>query len=294
VSPASPAIITLTTDFGLRDAYVGAVKGVILSICRGATIVDITHQVPAQDIVHGAFVIAAAYRTHPGDAIHLCVIDPGVGTGRRAVALVTPRGRFVAPDNGVLTRILVSLAGETRVSLNNPVPGNRGPDNRGQGNLRSLPVPPGCQAYVLENPKYWRHPVSHTFHGRDIFAPVAAHLAMGVPPASLGTETDVLVALPQPVPQVSSEAITGEVAYVDSFGNLVTNISGDSLREGGAIVKIGGRPIDGPVRTFADTDGLMALVGSLGYLEIALRDGSAAAELGVAAGEPVSVRLTRS
>ncbi len=287
--PSNPPIITLTTDFGLRDAYVGAVKGVILGICRGATIVDITHQVPAQDVAHGAFVIDAAYRSYPDDTVHLCVIDPGVGTGRRAVALITPRGSFVAPDNGVLTRIVLSLAEGTSVDLSSPVPGNGGPGNVGPG---SLPVPAGCQAYLLEDAKYWCSPVSNTFHGRDVFAPVAAYLATGVKPASLGPETDVLVALPQSIPEVSSHSVNGEIVYIDSFGNLGTNISGDAIARGEVTVKIGGRAIEGPVRTFADTDGLMALVGSLGYLEIALRDGSAAAELGVALGEPVSVRLT--
>jgi S-adenosylmethionine hydrolase len=291
---SGPPIITLTTDFGLRDAYVGAVKGVILGICRGATIVDVTHQVPGQDVAHGAFVIDSAYRSYPGDAVHLCVVDPGVGTARRAVALITPRGRFVAPDNGVLTRILLSLAEETSGDISNPSPGNVGHGDARLGNPGPgfLPVPVGCQAYVLENPKYWRSPVSNTFHGRDVFAPVAAHLAMGVQPTSLGPETDALVALPQTEPERTPDSIAGEIVYIDSFGNLLTNISGDAMARGDAIVEIGGRAIEGPVRTFADTDGLMALVGSLGYLEIALRDGSAAAELGVAVGEPVNVRLT--
>ena len=276
--PSSPPIITLTTDFGWRDAYVGSVKGVILGICRDATIVDLTHHVPAQNVAHGAFVIAAAHRTYPNDTVHVCIVDPGVGTGRRAVALITPVGRFVAPDNGVLTRVVGALLTEAEIDLTQLEPG-------------FLPVPPGCQAYVLEEPRFWRHPVSNTFHGRDVFAPVAAHLAKGVKPSDLGGKTEVLVALPDPPPEVSFDVVRGMVTYVDSFGNLVTNIPGDSIAQGEAVVEIGGRRIEGPVRTFADTLGLLALVGSFGYLEVALRDGSAAENLAVGVGEPVTVTL---
>ena len=276
--PTSPPIITLTSDFGLRDAYVATVKGVILSVCRDAAITDVTHQVPAQDVAHGAFVIAEAYDSYPNDAVHVCVVDPGVGTGRRAVALVTPRGLFVAPDNGLLTRVIAKLLAQASVDLSTQDPG-------------FLPVPPGCKAYVLQEPKYWRSTVSNTFHGRDVFAPVAAHLANGVKPANFGAETDVLVALPEQLPEISFNSVKGTVVYVDSFGNLITNIAGEAIGQGDAVVEVGGRKIEGPVRTFADTDGLMALVGSFGFLEIALRDGSAAAELGVAVGETVKVSL---
>jgi S-adenosylmethionine hydrolase len=277
--PSNPPIITLTSDFGLRDAYVATVKGVILSICRNAAIVDVTHQVPAQDVAHGAFVIAEAYDSYPNDSVHVCVVDPGVGTGRRAVALVTPGGLFVAPDNGLLTRVIAKLLAQASVDLSTQDSG-------------FLPVPPGCRAYVLQEPEYWRSTVSNTFHGRDVFAPVAAHLANGVKPANLGAETDVLVALPEQLTETSFNSVKGAVVYVDSFGNLITNIAGESIGQGEAVVEVGGRKIEGPVRTFADTDGLMALVGSFGFLEIALRDGSAAAELGVAVGETVRVDLS--
>lgn len=274
--PANLPIITLTTDFGWRDAYVGSIKGVILGICRNAAIVDLSHEVPPQDIAHGAFLIGAAHRDYPADAVHVCVVDPGVGTGRRAVALITPAGSFVAPDNGILTRVVATLLAESGADLSDQGPG-------------FLPVPPDCHAYVLENQKYWRQPVSNTFHGRDVFGPVAAHLVKGVKPSNLGSETEVLVALPEPSVEVGFDSVEGAVAYVDSFGNLVTNIKGDAIGRGEAVVDIAGRLIEGPVRTFADTDGLMALVGSFGYLEIALRDGSAADELGAAVGEPVRV-----
>ncbi len=271
---ARPPIVTLTTDFGSRDHYVGAVKGVILGICRDAAIVDISHEVPAQDVTHGSFIIGEAHRTFPPDAVHLCVVDPGVGTDRRAVALITPRGRFVAPDNGILTRVL------------GPLPPGCFPAGSGW-----LAVPEDCSAYVLEEPGLWRHPVSATFHGRDVFGPVAAHLARGLDPSELGPSTDRLAALPEPAPRISGASIEGRVVHVDSFGNLVTNIPGEAVEGRGAVVEIAGIRAAGPVRTFADGEGLIALVGSFGYLEVALSGGSAAARLGVGTAEPVNVTL---
>ena len=274
--PTSPPIITLTTDFGWRDHYVGAVKGVILGICRNATIVDLSHHVPAQDVVHGSFLIGEAYRSYPDDTVHLCVVDPGVGTDRRAVALITCYGRFVAPDNGILTRVIGALRNEGRADPCSSDPG-------------LVPVPEGCQAYVLDEQSFWRHPVSNTFHGRDIFGPVAAHLADGVEPAALGRPTDVLTVMRGPSPRALRGSIEGAVIYVDSFGNLVTNIDGESVGTRPLVVNVAGRQVRGPVRTFADSEGLIALVGSFGYLEVALSGGSAARELGIDIGEPVSL-----
>ncbi len=274
--PTSPPIITLTTDFGWRDHYVGAVKGVILGICRNATIVDLSHHVPAQDVVHGSFVIGEAHRSYPDDTVHLCVVDPGVGTDRRAVALITPYGRFVAPDNGILTRVIGALWNESRADLSSSDPG-------------LVPVPEGCQAYVLDEQSFWRHPVSNTFHGRDVFGPVAAHLAGGVETAALGSQTNVLTVMRGPSPRALRGSIEGAVIYVDSFGNLVTNIDGESVGTRPLVVNIAGRRVRGPVRTFADSEGLIALVGSFGYLEVALSGGSAARELGIDIGEPVSL-----
>ena len=274
--PTSPPIITLTTDFGWRDHYVGAVKGVILGICRNATIVDLSHQVPAQDVVHGSFVIGESYRSYPNDTVHLCVVDPGVGTDRGAIALITPYGRFVAPDNGILTRVVGSLRDESEVDACSSGPG-------------LVPVPEGCQAYVLNEPSFWRHPVSNTFHGRDVFGPVAAHLARGVEQAALGSPTEVLTVMHGTPPRFLPGSIEGAVIYVDSFGNLVTNIAGESVGTRPLVLSIASRRVEGPARTFADSEGLMALVGSFGYLEVVLCGGSAASDLGVDVGEPVSV-----
>ncbi|MDD9995553.1 MAG: SAM-dependent chlorinase/fluorinase [Dehalococcoidia bacterium] len=274
--PTSPPIITLTTDFGWRDHYVGAVKGVILGICRNATIVDLSHHVPAQDVVHGSFVIGESHRSYPNDTVHLCVVDPGVGTDRRAVVLITPYGRFVAPDNGILTRVVGALRDESEAYVCCSGPG-------------LVPVPEGCHAYVLNEPSFWLHPVSNTFHGRDVFGPVAAHLARGVEPADLGSPTEVLTVMRGTPPRILPGSIEGAVIYVDSFGNLVTNIAGESVGTRPLVLSIARRRVEGPARTFADSEGLMALVGSFGYLEVALGGGSAASDLGVDVGEPVSV-----
>ena len=271
-------VITLTTDFGRSDHYVGAVKGVILGICREAVIVDISHNVPAQDVTHGSFVIGEAHRSFPADAVHLCVVDPGVGTGRRAVVLVTPRGRFVAPDNGILTRVL----GPTLL------PRDKSADSGAVGRVH---VTDGSSAFVISEPGLWRHPVSATFHGRDVFGPVAAHLARGLDASDVGPATDWLAGVGEPVPTTVGDSIEGRVVYVDAFGNLVTNIRGEAIKGRGAVVQIAGVRPAGPVRTFADAEGLLSLVGSFGYLEVALSGGSAATRLGVGPGEPVTVLL---
>jgi S-adenosylmethionine hydrolase len=271
-------IITLTTDFGWGDAYVGAIKGVILTICRDAMISDVSHGVPPQNVGHGAFLINAFYSEYPADTVHLCVVDPGVGSNRRAVALITPMGRFVAPDNGLLTRVIESL-----LSVNELDICRDGTD--------VLPVPSGCQAYSLEEPKYWKDAISTTFHGRDLFAPVAAHIATGVNPANLGPKIDSIFALPEIPLSNSLSMIEGEVAYIDSFGNLITNIPKDAIGKSLLVVEVAGREIEGIVTKFADCEGLMVLIGSLGYLEVALRDGNAAAELKAHVGQSIKVRL---
>ena len=274
---ASPPIV-LTTDFGLADPYAGVMKGVILGIAPGAVIIDLTHHVQPQNVRQGAFILGTSHGYFPAGTIHAAVVDPGVGTERRALLLETPAAKFVAPDNGLLSRVLDAFletppAGPGRVIL-----------------------PPNAAAYHLTNPEYWLHPLSRTFHGRDVFAPVAAHLSLGVPPEDLGRRVHEMAWLPLPQPERREGAIAGEVIYADHFGNLVTNIPG-SILDGatGVAVEISGREIRGLSRTFHDAgtgEGrpLIALVGSLGYLEIAAPDASAAALLGVGEGERVLVR----
>ena len=269
-------IITLTTDFGSRDGYVAAMKGVIVAICPEAVMVDISHEVPPYDISHAAFVLGTACVYYPSGAVHVAVVDPGVGTARHPVILVTPGGVYVAPDNGLLTYILTSYGAET--SLDGETP-------------QSVSVPESCAAYVLDREEYWLRPVSGTFHGRDIFAPVAAHVASGVGPERLGTAVDTMVCLDVSGPLVAEDTIQGRVIYVDRYGNLVSNIRPSDIAGRHTEIEIGGRLIRGLSPTFADGDGLLALIGSHGYLEVAVTEGNAAEYLGAAVGAVVKVIL---
>ena len=280
---AAPPIV-LATDFGLADAYVGMMRGTILGINPGVTIIDLTHGIGAQDIRHGAVVLADSFRHFPDGSIFVAVVDPGVGTAREAILLETPHARFLAPDNGLLTLVCRQY-------------------DAGFGDAAhagSAPVPDGCRAWRLTNPTYWKHPVSTTFHGRDVFAPVAAHLSRGVPPVELGEPVNRVAALGVPIRRVEGNAVSGAVVYVDAFGNLVTDITADILADLGVAVgdpavfiSIVGHTIAGLSRTFHDpaATGLRALLGSHGRLEIVVVDGSAAEALGVGAGERVGVRL---
>ena len=183
-------MITLLTDFGTRDSYVAEMKAVILRLNPQAAIVDVTHEVAPQAVAEGAVVLGRAFRVFAPDAIHVAVVDPGVGTDRSAILLVTPEGRFLAPDNGLLT-YAVREAPEYEEAI------------AGAGFLQtvSMPVPAGCAAYRLSNEALWRKPVSDTFHGRDVFAPVAAHLSLGLPPHEVGDPVESLTCLSIPHPR---------------------------------------------------------------------------------------------
>ena len=273
--------LVLTTDFGLADAFVGVMKGVILTINPRAVIIDLTHDLPPQEVAAAAFVLGVNHPYFPPHSIHVAVVDPGVGTARRAVLLVTPTARFIAPDNGLLSGILQDYL-------------DRPPDSPGR-----VAVPPPLTAYELTNPAYRRHPVSSTFHGRDVFAPAAAHLSLGRPPESFGPPLAELVWQPLAAPVVQDGTVQGEVIYIDRFGNLITNIPAGQLPAAPLTVSLANRTIAGLSRTFHDPDTapasfpdqppLIALIGSNGYLEIAVPDGNAAATLGVGRGAPVLV-----
>lgn len=255
-------IITLCTDFGLRDGYVAAMKGVILSIAPEVRLVDISHDVTRQSIREGAFLLDSACRFFPSATVHLVVVDPGVGGSRRPVAVQTTTYSFVAPDNGVLT---CALRGEEIVG-----------------------------AVALTNPTYWRaEEVSHTFHGRDVFAPAAAHLANGVPLTALGDPVDDLVVLSLPTPEREADgSIVGQVVYIDRFGNVVTDIPEVMLsgRRDWQVL-VGKTRIAGPHVTYTSVGpgDLLALIGSHGYLEIAVREGDAAQVIGANIGARVRV-----
>tara|TARA_B100000315_G_scaffold217776_1_gene218611 strand:- start:234 stop:1007 length:774 start_codon:yes stop_codon:yes gene_type:complete len=254
-------------------------RGVVLGINPGATVIDLTHQIQPQDLRQAAFVLGTSYRFFPTGSIHVAVVDPGVGTKRRALLLVTPHGSFLAPDNGILSYVVSDY-------LDQPL--------EAEG---WVALPSSLAAYSLENSRYWLHPVSWTFHGRDIFAPVAAHLTLGVAPEDLGSPVEELVWLAAPQPVTRDNVTRGEVVYADHFGNLVTNIPAGVLEQGGEIqVEVRGRRIAGLVQTFGQgapgpAGALLALVGSHGYLEVAVRNGSAALTLGAGAGEPVRVTV---
>ena len=274
-----PPIISLTTDFGTADPYVGVMKGVILGINPQAPLVDLSHEVRPQDIPGATFVLGSAYRNFPQGTIHLVVVDPGVGSSRRGLLLDTSQARFVAPDNGVLSYVLVH--GGVVIPQGEAF----------EPQLVSLPSQ--WHAYALTNSNYWRHPVSNTFHGRDIFAPVAAHLSRGVSPTDLGEPIDQLTCLSIPTPQEEGCHINGHIIYVDHFGNLVSNIPGAKIegRTTQVQVEIGGHSIQGLAPSYADApEELLALVGSHGNLEVSVRNGSAAETLGLTVGAEVRVR----
>jgi S-adenosylmethionine hydrolase len=257
-------VVTLTTDFGQADGYVGAMKGVILSIAPGVALVDISHEIRPHDIRQAAFILYAAVPYFPADSIHLVVVDPGVGGERRPVAVRTEKAFFVAPDNGVLGQV---LAGD-----------------------------PPAMAVVLNNPRFHEPSVSRTFHGRDVFAPAAAHLARGLPLADMGDPLADLVTFPVPVPVPAPDGgLQGHVLHVDRFGNLVLDVRAEDLgaAAGELVIEVAGRRIIGLSRTYADAapGELLAYVGSTrNHLEVAIREGNAVDYLGVAVGEVVTLR----
>ncbi len=257
------SIITLTTDFGTGSPYVAAMKGVILSINPAATVVDLSHDVPAQDIRRGAVVLDDVTGWYPEDTIHVAVVDPGVGTDRAIVYARIGHQHYVAPDNGLLSRLADRM--------------------------------PASKIIRLEETAYWLPEVSSTFHGRDIMAPAAAHLSLGVDPERLGPSHAALTSIDWPAVAQTPGRLRGIVQAVDSFGNLITNITVDMLV---------GRPTDERVCIVCniyETWGiysaygeqprgtLIALVGSGGRLELAVVGDNAAEMLGIDVGCPVVV-----
>ena len=231
--------ITLLTDFGTADYFVGAMKGVILSINPQAVIADITHEIPAQDVAAGAWQLLAAYETFPAGTIHVAVVDPGVGSVRRPMVVSAGDYLFVGPDNGLFTYVYDRHS--------------------------------SFAAFHITETKYFRHPVSNTFHGRDIFAPVAAALSNGADIASLGTRISDPVRLPSP---------TGaQIIHIDRFGNLITNITRDQFGPGTRL-SVNGTAISAFRNFFGENVGEpnepFAIWGSAGFLEIAVNGGSAA------------------
>lgn len=261
---AANGIVSLVTDFGEADGFVGQMKGVILGLCPAARMVDVSHAVPPQDIAAGSIVLAGATAAFPAGTVFLAVVDPGVGGDRRGLAVVAGGHAFILPDNGLATPILA----------------------RG-----------GWRAYELADPRYRRADVSATFHGRDIFAPAAAHLAGGVPPASLGPEVGDPVFREPPDLVVSAGAWEGRVCYIDHFGNAFCEFAQGALDGLGAGVSVAVELPDRPepvpvVNTYSEVAAgqALALVNSFGFLEIAISCGDAGSSLGLRVGSPVWLR----
>ncbi len=269
------AIISLLTDFGTADGYVGAMKGVILGLNPRVTLVDVTHEIPPQEVRDGAFVLHTVHRYFPPRAIHLAVVDPGVGTDRAALIVDTGREMFVLPDNGLLSYL---LAEASQSSVPSPQ------------SLHGVPLPEGWRAVRIAESRYWLPNPSTTFHGRDVFAPVAAHLSLGVPLEEFGPAMESLLIFPIPrVQRLDEGELLGSVIHVDRFGNLITNLTARDLPRCPTVVEIAGHQIRGLSRTYAEGAGLVALVGSSGYLEIALPGGSAREAVGLGVATPVRV-----
>ncbi|MHC5037963.1 MAG: SAM hydrolase/SAM-dependent halogenase family protein [Planctomycetota bacterium] len=253
----------MITDFGLDDPFVGIMKGVLLGRAPDLTLVDLSHGIPPGDIRGAALALRAAIPFFPGGTVHLVVVDPGVGGPRRIVAAEAKGSRFLAPDSGIIPAAL------------DPFFEEEGTPDR---DFRSVEAPD------LYLPK-----VSSTFHGRDIFAPVAAALATGRALSTLGPPLLDPVRFAFPRPQSTSAGIRGEVIHVDRFGNLITNLREGDLHGGDGCIRILGREVPGPYATYADVppETLLSLLGSSGFLEIAVRNGNAAQTLSATKGTPL-------
>ena len=265
-------IVTLLTDFGLQDSYVAQMKGVVLSIAQSCTLVDISHSIAAQNVLAGAAVLREAAVCFPPRTVHVAVVDPGVGTSRRLVAAKIADQFFVLPDNGLLTHLLRDFALE--------------------------------QAVELTNRRFWRSTISSTFHGRDIMAPVAAHLATGTRLSDLGSPIETLLRLTEPLAEETTDGISGLVVSIDHFGNAITNIPGLLVEQVFANIqfgdcleielgqRVGSWPWSRTYGTVAAGKGL-ALLGSQGYLELAVNCGSAAASHKISVGDSLRIRSVK-
>lgn len=251
-------VVTLTTDFGLTDPFVGIMKGVLATRAPDATVIDVSHGVPPQNVLAGALVLRHAVPYFPPKSIHVAVVDPGVGGSRRALCVETDEALLVGPDNGVLS--LTALRDRTR------------------------------RIVQLTDERFFLSPRSATFHGRDVFAPVAAALANGLDPSALGPPTTDMERIEVPAVARSASSLTGQVIYVDHFGNLTTNVAESDLENGASIrvkdVRLRGRS---PSYVAVAAGEPVAVINSWGLLEIAVRDGSAARALGVRLGDTVII-----
>jgi hypothetical protein len=257
-------IITLTSDFGYKDAFVGVMKGVIAGINPAAHIIDLSHGIAPQDVMGAALLMRHSVNHFPCGSIHVAIVDPGVGSARRPILIEAAGNHFVGPDNGVL-----SLAAADATPL---------------------------RVIHLSNAAYHRQPVSRTFHGRDIFAPVAAHLSLGIDPASLGDPVDDLTRIAWPAVKATSTGFQGEIVYIDGFGNLFTNVDAQELPAHPSdklAFSVGAIVIQGLATHYAagGANGFVALINSWGLLEIAAYQGNAQERCGARIGDKVEIRV---
>lgn len=252
-------IITLTTDFGYEDGYVGVVKGVILKICPGARTVDLSHEIQPWNISAASWILANSYNYFPEGTVHMAVVDPGVGTRRRFLLIEAGGYYFIGPDNGIFSGVLSLITGEVR-------------------------------AYELTQQQYWLPEMSTSFQARDVFAPAAAHFVAGVDADKLGTEIakESLSFLPAREPKLKQDRLEGSVVYVDRFGNLITNIKRDMVKTA-SLCQVGKRSIGRIGQTYgsAEQGAPVAFVGSHGFLEIAVSQGKANEKLDAGVNTPV-------
>lgn len=257
-----PGIVTLTTDFGGVGPYVAAMKGVLLGMAPGVTMVDVCHSIAPQNILEGAFVLEGIVKAFPPGTVHLAVVDPGVGTARRILAIRAAGQWFILPDNGLIT----GVAGLCGVEA----------------------------AWEVANPRLARGEIAYTFHGRDIMAPAAAHILNGGDPAELGRATERYITLRNFEPTPAERGWIGEVIFRDGFGNLITNIGENHVARSSVdwIVEVGGRRIEGIDRTYGDSSpgSLIALLGSTGWVEVAVVNGDAGRLLSAGPGTTVWLR----
>ncbi len=259
-----PPPVTLLTDFGTRDHFAGVLHGAILSVCRAATIVDITHEVTAFDILEGAFLLAQSWRYFPKGTVHLAVVDPGVGTNRRPIVVEAGGHLFVGPDNGLFSMVYLEEEHLVRHASHD---------------------------------RFFRHPLSATFHGRDVFAPLAGHLASGIAPEALGPVIDDYMRLPIEKPvRTARRGWTGAVLKIDRFGNMITNFRADEfarVHQQPFEVLAGLQAIEKVESNYASSapGEIFFIEGSSGYFEIAASQASAAKLLGCGVGAPIELRL---
>lgn len=261
-------IVSLLTDFGLKDGNVGVMKGVIWTVAPRARIADLSHQISPQNVQEAALVLSRSAPYFPPDSVHIVVVDPGVGTTRRPIAARLGSQLYVAPDNGVLTMVW-DQAAQAKETV---------------------------EFVHVDNPRFWRAEISNVFHGRDIFAPVGAHLAAGVPLLMLGTRIQDPIRLEWPNPERIPTGFRSEVMHIDHFGNVSTTVrQADLLGTQKLIVRLGGREIPGLYNTFGELPPgeLMALIGSTGWLIVSQVNGSAAQALDVQVGDPVEIHIQR-